>query len=359
MTNNSTEADAGQWNLPMNTEAVIRFVDRLRSFEMFFYNNETALYKGSQFRPLLDEACLYWHPGLLMVQCMLAPYYLSSASRWKVLQFHASQSVVYSSRSARPLLNHGMVNFGTILHHINFWTCHLLKDKSSPIAPWYAELALQERPSFWSLKLSHNDVELNKFWKGTYAYLAEDELFNHGWRDISQLDVFFQDEFLGEGMTSPFQNMELSILEDGQEHYWPDEFKYHIPSTITRVQPRTRAQGQAIQNNPVDIDPLPVSGKGIDQDEEFFLSGWLEQLPLQMRMPGWRRLTMMKYYVDVDTGLLDDEGLWAYEGVMFPGSKIIVGRWWYPSHGISPDFVCRGPFIFWAVNPLLTEGVTD
>ena len=42
-------------------------------------------------------------------------------------------------------------------------------------------------------------------------------------------------------------------------------------------------------------------------------------------------------------------GCWAYEGVVLPGRKIIVGRWWSPLQ--DPDeMICMGPFIFWEVD---------
>jgi hypothetical protein len=40
-------------------------------------------------------------------------------------------------------------------------------------------------------------------------------------------------------------------------------------------------------------------------------------------------MTMMKYYVD-DDGEIDMEALWAYEGVVLPGNRIVLGRWWSP-----------------------------
>ena len=64
----------------------------------------------------------------------------------------------------------------------------------------------------------------------------------------------------------------------------------------------------------------------------FFASGWLNPLPPQNDIPGWQRMTMMKYFVD-DNGEYDKDALWAYEGVVLPGGKIILGRWWSPSEG--------------------------
>lgn len=67
----------------------------------------------------------------------------------------------------------------------------------------------------------------------------------------------------------------------------------------------------------------------------------------------------------------EDDGLWAYEGVILPGGRVIVGRWWHPesegtnmgcgvalgaNDGAAPngrregDRLYSGPFMFWCVD---------
>ena len=58
---------------------------------------------------------------------------------------------------------------------------------------------------------------------------------------------------------------------------------------------------------------------------------------------------MMKYFVDEDSGVIDDAALWAYEGVVLPGSRIIIGRWWSPDDTIDGENY-SGPFILWCVD---------
>ena len=164
------------------------------------------------------------------------------------------------------------------------------------------------------------------------------------------------------------------------------------------------------------------SGCGVDADR-FECDGILHPLPPQDGIPGWQRITMLKYY-DMDTddsagshsplssehtgssksagssangsssssttsshspkssisstmsstnstdlppsptftpingnfpthnSLQDvdlDNSCWAYEGVVLPGGKIILGRWWSLLQD-EEDFTCMGPFIFWEVD---------
>jgi len=78
--------------------------------------------------------------------------------------------------------------------------------------------------------------------------------------------------------------------------------------------------------------PIRFTGEG-DDEEHFFASGWVTPLPSQPReedweIPGWKRITFMKHFIDDEDGL-DQDNLWAYEGVMLPGNKLILGRWWW------------------------------
>jgi hypothetical protein len=65
-----------------------------------------------------------------------------------------------------------------------------------------------------------------------------------------------------------------------------------------------------------------------------------------MHIPGFKRMVMMKYFVD-SNGHIDLGALWAYEGVVLPGDQIIVGRWWSPEPARNLSKVYSGPFILW------------
>lgn len=93
---------------------------------------------------------------------------------------------------------------------------------------------------------------------------------------------------------------------------------------------------------------MHFEGHGID-DEEFLSAGHLTALVPQQGIPGWQRLKMMKYYHMEDTGEIDTEALWAYEGVVLPGGKIMLGRWWSPDVVFNNGETYSGPFIFWNV----------
>ncbi len=49
----------------------------------------------------------------------------------------------------------------------------------------------------------------------------------------------------------------------------------------------------------------------------------------------------MKHFMD-DLDQIEQDNLWAYEGVVLPGGRIILGRWWYASERVNFDvsFYC-------------------
>lgn len=94
---------------------------------------------------------------------------------------------------------------------------------------------------------------------------------------------------------------------------------------------------------------IQLKGWGEDLDDTFFATGWLNALPVQCGIPGWQRITFMKHF-EADASNLDQDNLWAYEGVVLPGGKFIVGRWWYASDDVDVENDYNGPFILWAVD---------
>lgn len=74
----------------------------------------------------------------------------------------------------------------------------------------------------------------------------------------------------------------------------------------------------------------------MDLEDDFQAMGWLNALPDQYGIPGWMRITFMKHFAE-NLNDVDSDNLWAYEGVVLPGGRIIVGRWWFASHSVNFD----------------------
>lgn len=134
--------------------------------------------------------------------------------------------------------------------------------------------------------------------------------------------------------------MELSFT-DGKELHWPKEFEDRLQSQRPTMGPQTRAQRRATKRPDVAIR---VQGGGIDAGDEFFASGWLNPLAPQQSIPGWQRITFMKHF-NPDLLHMHNDELWAYEGVVVPGGRLIVGRWWWASgEPTDHNYVSESPF---------------
>jgi len=175
----------------------------------------------------------------------------------------------------------------------------------------------------------------------------------------------------------------------------PTEIAPQGHSRTANTQPSTPPPSPPITCPRKGIDYIQFSGSGTDCDN-YCCSGILHPLPPQHGIPGWQRLSMMKFTAlqpsissdgsssspssgsattsssstassPTSTEVLESEGAitdffgtseddydieideqtWAYEGIVLPGGAMILGRWWSPLD--DEHRRCTGPFIFWNV----------
>ena len=122
---------------------------------------------------------------------------------------------------------------------------------------------------------------------------------------------------------------------------------------------------------------LPFQGYGFEGDtiQRFEIVGNIYALPSQGNIPGWQHVSFLKYYPTGDRGrdfgwlkytTLDevrdgDCDVFAYEGILLPGNKVMVGRWFHPK-GPRPEptddweWSCAaGPEVLWCIDTNETE----
>lgn len=119
---------------------------------------------------------------------------------------------------------------------------------------------------------------------------------------------------------------------------WPSIFEERLNSLrdFTECEPPLKTQGRSKPKDATDGNNIQFMGTGIDLEDDFNALGWLNALPDQYGIPGWQRITFMKHFAE-DLGDVDSDNLWAYEGVVLPGGRIIVGRWWFASERVDFD----------------------
>lgn len=118
---------------------------------------------------------------------------------------------------------------------------------------------------------------------------------------------------------------------------WPQLFEDRLRSLDNASESRVKAQGRS-KPKPTNRngESLQFVGTGEDLEDDFNAIGWLNPLPPQWGIPGWQRITFMKHFME-NFDEVEQDNLWAYEGVVLPGGRIILGRWWYASEQVNFD----------------------
>ncbi|KAI9814399.1 MAG: hypothetical protein M1827_003255 [Pycnora praestabilis] len=270
-----------------------------------------------------------------------------------------SQKAVYEDNKMEPIFlgkSQGEVNVEWLLHVVNFFKYHMTCKEICTLLPIYEDLEDKEKPKAWKKKLERGVKKLGKSWKGSYGKETRADLYTlKTWIDaecydyhVAYLDIrdldnirrndagkgFYMDNIDVDG---GFQTMQLDFSTKASTP-WPDSFERHLHSipTLTKIQGRSTTPSS-----------LRFEASGYDR-ESFFGSGSIHELPPQHGIPGWQRLTLMKYFAD-EQGAYEAGSDWCYEGCVLPGGQIILGRWWRPEMDPRDDTAYCGPFIFWNV----------
>jgi hypothetical protein len=137
---------------------------------------------------------------------------------------------------------------------------------------------------------------------------------------------------------------------------WPKAFEALIKSNpySTSSPPRSRQtrSASAIMNKKYELNAFYGTSRGASQPSHFY--GRIHGLPEQQGIPGFQRISLIKFF-PLD-GEYDPGQVWAYEGCVLPGGRIIVGRWWdLTADPRNPVGIFGGPFIWWNVDKSAAE----
>jgi hypothetical protein len=252
--------------------------------------------------------------------------------------------MVYLDNISAPILaghTGQSINMGWLLKNIQFWRHHFLTE-GEPLSPHFEALEEYELPTLWSRQLSQSTRELGSHWKGSYAFVDRVEInIVRSGNSGQGNNPHVQDKLNGEeDPDTPFQDVFLELADNDDSSTWNRAFEGVLKSLKTpKNKSRTRAQKSATGGSDTDeadfaTSSYRFSGGGTDNTETFHMEGWLNPLPPQNGVPGWQRVTMMKFFRNQDDSI-DMDALWAYEGIMLPG-------------GTGPQMY-SGPFVLWNI----------
>lgn len=292
-------------------------------------------------------------PLLQALTVLLSPLLLTDVGRDQ-FSFPTSQLSAYSPAIKQPAFQGcagNTINMEWALHQFNFWKYHFTREAEADITMFteISELGPSELPQLWNSQLSQDSIpQIGKNWKTVSAFLRHD-----AWRRYRTRKDYddFEDEFSGTDNGGIIQDLTFHMTDDiGLSEGSAATFKKSLDINLPPKRAKTRSG---------EIDDMPVTGDKTFRMEDvggqrhprgqWVGKGWLEPRPKQRSLPGWQRMTMMKYFENND-GSVDWTSLWAYEGVMLPGGRIVVGRWWSPDAHASTAAQYCGPFIMWNTN---------
>lgn len=205
---------------------------------------------------------------------------------------------------------------------------------------------------------------------GSLAYLHDANLVEDIRSAVPGSEIFIDSIDYQDG----FQTLKLDFNQANCKA-WPLDFENHLhalPSALLSTFVEGHAYGRPCRGR----DYLLFTGTGVDT-EPFHCSGVLHGLPKQESIPGWQRISLMKYFrlpsppssaygttplpsIQPDWVAYGHDGMggssidmsgnnyWAYEGVVLPGGMMMLGRWWSPLDS-QTERLSIGPFIFWNV----------
>jgi hypothetical protein len=117
--------------------------------------------------------------GLAAVKLMCSQFVFNlEGLEHNIFAFEESQHAVYLSAAAAPLFSkdHTKLNFGWMLHAMNFFRHHMMNEDAQTLFDKIEELDTIQKPSAWREQLENGARPLNKYWKGTYSFLENSEV---------------------------------------------------------------------------------------------------------------------------------------------------------------------------------------
>ncbi|TAQ86739.1 hypothetical protein B7494_g4941 [Chlorociboria aeruginascens] len=288
---------------------------------------------------------------VLIIQLCLTSLSLDPQScNTKVSHFDLSQAEVYTCPNDQPIfMGAGKqdLNVRWLLHVVNFFKFHFKAAKGEGILSHaYRDLAPEEVPQPWIGKLKEGTQQLGSHWKGAYAYLDPEDLKSLRDKDGG----VYTDEMDGlQNLTFFFDETKFSKGD------WPapwDGIVQINPLPESEIYDGRRRSTRAYRANIIEEIPIEEDVKHFygtsDGLNAAHMYGRLHAVPPQQGIPGFQRVSIMNFHPD-EHGHYNPEDVWAYEGCVLPGNRVIVGRWWN-AKGSTDRESQGGPFIWWNVE---------
>lgn len=170
---------------------------------------------------------------------------------------------------------------------------------------------------------------------------------------LQDISLFFDDQKLGK-QNWP-KSWESVLQSDPFSNVVPEPNHRHGSRRTTRSS-RSRKDHKKPKDN-ANPGVKYFYGSSHDSSSNAHLYGAVHGIPPQHGIPGFQRMTVIKFFPD-EIGNYDPTQAWGYEGCVLPGGRIVIGRW-FDARSSSDQDVMSGPFIFWNVDQSEADAPID
>ncbi|MCJ1404416.1 hypothetical protein MMC11_007641 [Xylographa trunciseda] len=328
------------------------------------------------------------------------------------------------------------LDLDNLLHIVNFFKYHIHDPNEYSLYDPFHGLPDDEKPMAWDSPVKVGLQKLGTHWKGCSAYLydgprmschlrrnapgyyskrvvAETQHYINYKRPFS--NHIYSDVMTAEGCGDGFVSLHLDFTRPTLP--WPATFEKHLRPlpNVRSVTPDEASKHtddgskhQPTTHQETTVPEAKASGnfhqfQGFGRDDwPYSCAGTVTALPAQnpqnvYSIDGFQRVTMMKWANEIpanrtfppgvstavekhlymmqnkDLKDIEDVEHWAYEGVVLPGGKIMLGRWWCPretpeaelTEAVGPRVPrqgqrkCTGPFLFWNIDAAESSAVCE
>ncbi|KAF4630370.1 hypothetical protein G7Y89_g7768 [Cudoniella acicularis] len=285
---------------------------------------------------------------VLVVQLILTPLSLHpDICNARVFHVDLSQQQAYATAKVQPLFIGKYkqdINVRWLLHTVNFFKFHLKAPVGEGIlSQEYSNLEEHQYSQPWAGVIQSGTQKLGKYWKGVHTFLEDFDLYSLRTGGVGDI---FSDQ------VETFQDLEIFFDEEKfPPQSWPAEWERVLQSNpflaaaqTKRASSRRSSRSQALP----DLEVKSFYGTSRCTKTAHFY-GRIHAMPQQQGFAGFQRIVLIKCYTTPNGGF-NHEQIYCYEGCVFPGGTIVVGRWWHTND--DPDRVdsLMGPFIWWNVE---------
>ncbi|KAH8592515.1 hypothetical protein B0O99DRAFT_517653 [Bisporella sp. PMI_857] len=301
---------------------------------------------------------------VLVIQLCLAHLVLDPNIPNKIGGLDLGQRAAYSDHEKQPMFLGNWkqdINIRWVLSTLSFFQVQFLSDEDGALTHEYAALEQDQLPQPWLGRLQDETQTIGSHWKGAYTWLDHDKLikFRRSGRDDGDFFVDSAEDF-----------HDLSIFFDESRfstEAWPRDFEILLSTDpyVSDLGPPTPKPNRALRSfggNKAVHRTYPLRsffGTARDLRKPSHLYGRIHALPPQQKIPGFQRISFLKFCYAAE-GLYDPDQVWGYEGCVLPGGRIIIGRWFdatfhFAHSDVEPLKWFSGPFIYWNVDRCAAE----